>query len=101
MALVALFAKGGNAGCFEHAEETGDLSLVRDARRDDRKGIEPTHRLVRERSRLESELVLRFVVEDDALAREPGRFGDRAIDALIPERAHGRAVGRWIEEGHG
>ena len=99
--LVALGSKRRDPCGLEHAEEAGDPASRRRARGDDRVLVEPAPRLVADRSRLEREIALGVVVEHHALGREPRRFVDRAVDALVAERAHRSGVRRRIEERDG
>ena len=69
-ARVALLAQRRDRRGLEHADEAGDLDLVGDAHGDDREVVERAKRLVADGPRLRREVVLRLVVEDDALARE-------------------------------
>ena len=50
------------------------------------------------RSGLERGVALALVVEEGALAREPRRLHERAVDALVAEGAHPRAVRRRVAE---
>ncbi len=97
MALVTLASSRGDVRGVEHAHEAGDLELVRDAEGEHRQVLDGPHRLVGHRVlRLVRRVGLALVVEKGALAGEPRRLHEGAVDALVAERAHPGAVRRRV-----
>ena len=99
VARVALAAPRRDARGLEHPDQAGDLELVGDAEGEHRELFDGAQRLVGDRVLgLERRVGLALVVEEGALAGQPRRLHERAVDALVAERAHARAVGRRVAE---
>ncbi len=84
---------------LEHADDAGDLELVRDAEGQDGVRVDGAHRLVRHRVLGGARRVpFALVVEEGPLAGDPRRLHQGAVDALVPEGAHPDGVGRRVAE---
>ncbi len=99
MPAVAVPAPRRNARGSQHAHEAGDLELVRHAEGEHGQLFDGAHRLVGDGMlRLPSRVSLALVVEERTLAREPLRLHERAVDALVAQRAHSDVVRRRVAE---